>query len=354
MAESNTTTSHVWKREEQWVSCILQFSSQYNDSTWSANQVIGPPKVYPRHGDIVGAWAQGNRANDEFIIVGFERAVYPEQIDIYETYNPGAVIRVSARNGRDNTDWGTVWETEAPHVEAQSRIFSLPCPNLLCGEINQIRLDINCSAAGNWCEIDCIKLIGYTSHNDFSYKELATNLKQLLLDDSLADVTFQLDNGQTISSHRNILSNRCIYFAQLFEEYSSNIQEPIKIPNTSYEAFYQILYFIYTDTLEPVLNYEICLELMRKADEYHLSPIYDKAFNILKKTINKTNVLKLYTQSGLFSTSSNDNQQDDIILTDVVNLCVEFIQKNRRDVYLSDQMYQLTKDMLLQLIQLVQ
>ncbi|CAF1543783.1 unnamed protein product, partial [Rotaria sordida] len=98
MTESNTATSHAWKRQEQWASCVLQFSSQYNDSTWSANQVIGPPKVYPRHGDIVGAWAQGNRAPDEFIIVGFERAVYPEQIDIYETYNPGAVIRVSARN----------------------------------------------------------------------------------------------------------------------------------------------------------------------------------------------------------------------------------------------------------------
>ncbi|CAF1235201.1 unnamed protein product, partial [Rotaria sordida] len=295
-----------------------------------------------------------NRAPDEFIIVGFERAVYPEQIDIYETYNPGAVIRVSARNGRDNTDWETVWETEAPHVEAQSRIFSLPCRNLSCGEINQIRLDVNCSAVGNWCEIDCIKLIGYISHNDISYKELATNLKQLLLDDSLADVTFQLDNGQTISSHRNILSNRCIYFAELFDEYPSNIQEPIKIKNTSYDAFYQILYFIYTDTLEPVVNYETCLELMRKADEYYLSPMYKEAFNILKKTINKTNVLKLYTQSGLFSTSSNDNQQDDIILTDVVDLCVEFIRKNRQDVYSSDQMQQLTKDMLLRLIQLVQ
>lgn len=32
------------------VSRVVQFSSQYNDNTWSANQVVGPPKVYPRHG----------------------------------------------------------------------------------------------------------------------------------------------------------------------------------------------------------------------------------------------------------------------------------------------------------------
>jgi hypothetical protein len=92
---------------------------------------------------------------------------------------------------------------------------------------------------------------------------------------------------------------------------------------------------------------------MRKADEFYLSPIYNEAFSILKKIVNKTNVLKIYTESGLFSTSSNDNQQDAIILNDVVNLCVEFVQKNRRDVYLSDQMQQLTKDMILQLVQLV-
>ncbi len=69
MTESNTPISKVWKKEEhcklkidlfyifnvtisivEGVSRVIEFSSQYNDSTWSANQVIGPPKVYPRHG----------------------------------------------------------------------------------------------------------------------------------------------------------------------------------------------------------------------------------------------------------------------------------------------------------------
>ena len=46
-----------------------------------------------------GAWAQGNRANNEFIVVEFPRAVNPEQIDIYGTYNAGAVVKVDVRNG---------------------------------------------------------------------------------------------------------------------------------------------------------------------------------------------------------------------------------------------------------------
>jgi hypothetical protein len=91
---------------------------------------------------------------------------------------------------------------------------------------------------------------------------------------------------------------------------------------------------------------------MRKADEFFLSSIYMEAFNLLKNIINKTNVFKIFMQSGLFSNLSNDNQQDNILLNDVVNLCMEFIRKNRRDVYLYDNMKQLSKDMLLQLVQL--
>ncbi|CAF0750487.1 unnamed protein product [Adineta steineri] len=349
MTESNNDTLQTWKRDEQWVSRVIQYSSQYNDNTWSANQIIGPPKVYPRYGDLNGAWAQGHRAADEYIIVEFERAVFPDQIDIYETYNPGAVVKVSARNGNDN-DWITVWETPSPHTEAHSRIFTVPCSNISSREINQIRLDVNCTAAGSWCEIDCIKLVGYASHRGSSYKELATNLKQLLLNDYLADVFFQLDDEQIIPSYRNILSSRCIYFEQLFDEYSLDNNQPIRIKNISYEAFYQILHFIYTETIEPVLPYTICLELMRNAEEYYLSPIYNEAFMILKKLINKTNVVNIFVDS---QSSSNDNQQDKIILNDAINLCVEFIQKNRRDVYQSEQIQSLTKDMLLQLIQLV-
>jgi hypothetical protein len=67
--------------------------------------------------------------------------------------------------------------------------------------------------------------------------------------------------------------------------------------------------------------------------------------------VNKTNVFKILIQSGLFPpNSSNDNEQDNILLKDVVNLCTEFIRKNHRDVYIYDNMEQLIKDILLNLI----
>ncbi|CAF3318694.1 unnamed protein product [Rotaria socialis] len=345
-------TSLGWKQKEQWVSRVIGCSSQYNNDTWSANQIIGPPKVYPRYGDITGAWAQGSRAGDEFIVVEFEEVVYPERIDIYETYNSGAVVKVLARNGKVNSEWETVWKTETPQIQEQSRIFSISCTNICEKEINQIRLNIDCTAARRWCEIDCIKLIGFTSNVHLFSNEFLADLSDLLTNDYLSDVIFQLDNEQLISSYRNILSNRCIYFHELFIEYPSNRTEPIPIRNISYKAFNQILHFIFTDNIEPTITYDICLELMRKADEYFLSLIYTKAFDILKKIIDKTNVLKILIQSGLDSVTSNENQHDNFLLNDVIDLCIVFIKKNRRDIYLNENMQILSKDMLLKLVQL--
>ena len=54
---------------EQWVHRVRTYSSQYNDTNWAANQVIGAPKVYPKYGDHHGAWAQGRRDANEFIEV---------------------------------------------------------------------------------------------------------------------------------------------------------------------------------------------------------------------------------------------------------------------------------------------
>ena len=54
---------------EQWVSRVRALSSQYNNGTWAAHQVTGPPKVYPRYGDINGAWAQSGPDANEYLEV---------------------------------------------------------------------------------------------------------------------------------------------------------------------------------------------------------------------------------------------------------------------------------------------
>lgn len=69
---------------EQWVSSVRSFSSQYNDGTWAAHQVIGPPKVYPRYGDINGAWAQSGPDANEYLEVTCFSFVFHFLINLFQ------------------------------------------------------------------------------------------------------------------------------------------------------------------------------------------------------------------------------------------------------------------------------
>ena len=209
--------------------------------------------------------------------------------------------------------------------------------------INQIRLDINCSAACNGCYIDSVKLIGYRSHRECSLKELRRDLQQLVTNDYFPDVIFEFDDGQTTKSYRNLLRTRSIYFNELFAKNSVDPQKSIRIHRITCQCFEQILRFILSDTLEPTIDYKICLELMCRAEEFSVSSMYDEALVILKDQLNLTNVLSIF----MF----NDNAE--MCLDDVVHLCIDFIEKNRRDIYHPDQMKLLTKAMLMKLTELV-
>lgn len=56
----------------------------------------------------------------------FEQAVYPYGVSIYETYNPGSVVRIWARIevGPQDYRWELLWEGESQVVGHTPRIFS--------------------------------------------------------------------------------------------------------------------------------------------------------------------------------------------------------------------------------------
>jgi hypothetical protein len=79
----------------QWASSVRALSSEYSSSSWSAQQVLGAPDVYPRSGDDAHAWASRDAdAPVEFIEVGFATPQRARQLQIFETLNPGAIDRV--------------------------------------------------------------------------------------------------------------------------------------------------------------------------------------------------------------------------------------------------------------------
>ena len=119
--------------------------------------------VYPKYGDLKNTWAQGDDYNaNHFIEVEYAEDVYVTQINIYETFNAGGVVRVGALNPNTNT-WSIIWESlEGPIYIESSRIFS-PKLNITSFKTKNIRLDVDTTAAESYCEIDAIELVGKRS-----------------------------------------------------------------------------------------------------------------------------------------------------------------------------------------------
>ncbi len=65
------TTNAQTRRHEQYASSVIAYSTQYNATTYSANQILGFPNRYPEcSGDSVWA-ASTENGGREFIMVGY-------------------------------------------------------------------------------------------------------------------------------------------------------------------------------------------------------------------------------------------------------------------------------------------
>ena len=52
----------------------------------------------------------------------FEEMVYPFRVSVYETYNPGSVVRIWAATVLN--EWNLLWEGESQKVGHIPRVFS--------------------------------------------------------------------------------------------------------------------------------------------------------------------------------------------------------------------------------------
>lgn len=142
---------------EQWATSA-EASSQYGDEDWSAQQATGEPDAL-EGGDTPTAWAAAVADSEaESLVLAFDAPVIPAGIEIYESYNPGAIARIEVLD--PNTDeWVVVWEGTAETAGEDTAVFS-PALTAVDFAISQVRLTIDEPAIVGWNEIDAVKLIG--------------------------------------------------------------------------------------------------------------------------------------------------------------------------------------------------
>jgi hypothetical protein len=133
---------------------VRSVSSQYSDASWSAAHVLGPPDVFPANGDQPNAWASREAdAGVEYIEVGFAEARRVSGVDLYETYNPGAVTRVEVITA-DGQSRPVYEGSAAPLAQpAIRRHLAFACTD---SPIVAVRVTLDSKAVPGWNEIDAI------------------------------------------------------------------------------------------------------------------------------------------------------------------------------------------------------
>ena len=148
-------------RHTRWATAVLGFSSEYisSDPTYNAIQALGEPDTYPDYGDLPTAWAsQGPDDQREFLELGYPDPAPINSVSIYETWNPGAVDKISVFNP-NTAQWQEVWSGTAAPAGTTSRIFTVRFP-MTAFPVDAVRIDVNSPAVPSWNEIDAVSISG--------------------------------------------------------------------------------------------------------------------------------------------------------------------------------------------------
>ncbi|MBP8136719.1 MAG: T9SS type A sorting domain-containing protein [Candidatus Eisenbacteria bacterium] len=139
----------------RWATSVIGYSSQYETFGWAAIQALGEPDVYPAHGDIGLAWASLNSDDQpEYLQLGFADPAPINFVQVVETYKPGALVKVSARNP-NTSQMVTLWEGAASVRPDSSRAFTVRFPTTSFS-VSEVRLDFDSPAVPDWNEVDAV------------------------------------------------------------------------------------------------------------------------------------------------------------------------------------------------------
>ena len=134
---------------------LIYRAAAFKGSYWGAAQLTGAPDV-PIAGDHSAAWASLKEDVGEVVLdLDYATAVRVDAVRIHETFNPGAVARVYAKDPAGRYD--LLWEGRAESREA-IRWFE---PSVSTSySTSSIRIVLDTDRVGGWNEIDAVELVG--------------------------------------------------------------------------------------------------------------------------------------------------------------------------------------------------
>ena len=145
----------AWRSDHERLTAEI-YTLRNPGPNWDTDEVTGPPNTFEA-GDIRTAWASKSPDDQqEWLILEYNQAVLPTAVVVHETFNPGAVVKLT-RFERFSAE-EMLWEGVDPTpINAGMGVSRLPVSTNKA--TSRIKLYIDSPAVSGWNEIDAVGLV---------------------------------------------------------------------------------------------------------------------------------------------------------------------------------------------------
>ncbi len=166
---TSRTPGRVVFPDESWEATDVSMATNEVRRSWGPEQAAGAPDTFAA-GDISTAWASRvPDGGEEWLKLVYERAVEVAEVHVRETYNPGAVVKVTALTGGSEQ---VLWEGEEPHAPAPNDVtFTVP-PGI---RASSIKVYLDTRRVPGWNEIDAVELVGRDGSRQWARRATASS-----------------------------------------------------------------------------------------------------------------------------------------------------------------------------------
>lgn len=166
LCNSTTDTLVASSVVARYADSVIAYSSQIGTTQYGAQEALGTPNVFPEYGPHPAAWLSATDAGREFLVLGFSNPDSINFVDVFETYNPGALDSVYLRDEGTGL-FNLVWTGTASPAPQTSRKHRIKFP-LTTYKVSGVRLAFNMAAVPGFSAVDAVCIGRLTTPGVFS------------------------------------------------------------------------------------------------------------------------------------------------------------------------------------------
>jgi hypothetical protein len=140
-------------------------SSEWDAEGYNVNALLGPPDLYPIHGDVEGAWQPSGEDLQFSATITVEIPVFVSKLTAYETWSPRRIVRIETLDHDDlSASFITVYEREGGIGISQAKTQASLEDIVLCPtsyRSSKIKIHVEMVSYSDWYALDAVAVSGY-------------------------------------------------------------------------------------------------------------------------------------------------------------------------------------------------